>query len=101
MYSVYTMFNKEMQPMYVGCTNNLKSRVKQHKHTNKRNYFYIEWCNFTDKLRAIEMEKKLIIELKPTLNKSVGGYPVKDKAPYKTIRTILKERRLQQQNKPK
>jgi excinuclease UvrABC nuclease subunit len=71
---IYTMFDEQLKPLYVGCTNNLKRRVREHRYTNKNNYAYIDWIIVNDVLDAGKKEEQLIDELKPRLNTSSGGY---------------------------
>jgi len=43
MYKIYTMFDENMQPLYVGCTNNIRKRMYSHK-SNKSNLYGL--CNY-------------------------------------------------------
>jgi predicted GIY-YIG superfamily endonuclease len=76
-YIVYKIMFKEQMAVYVGCTNNLKQRLSQHKEcrTNTRIYNFIKKNNlineielipihsFDDRKEALNFEKKFIYRI--------------------------------------
>jgi excinuclease UvrABC nuclease subunit len=84
---VYTMYDKEMQPLYVGLTKNIKNRMYYHykdkfKEGLSTQLNYIEITKrFSDRTEGLIFERAKILELKPLYN-----------IQSKTLRRILQDK---------
>lgn len=56
MYYVYVIYNRVTQKTYIGYTNNLQRRIKEHKNKNPELLYYEA---YKDKRDASERERKL------------------------------------------
>ena len=65
---VYVLYDATNEPCYVGSTQNLKARLKDHHKDEKP---FIRWTAFacTDREAAYRLEEKLLAEHQPYLNK--------------------------------
>jgi len=65
---VYVLYDAANEPCYVGSTQNLKSRLKDHRKDGKP---FVRWTAFAcpDREAAYQLEEKLLGEQQPYLNK--------------------------------
>lgn len=74
---IYTIFNQQFQPLYVGCSVNLKRRLGQHRSQNKLEGHFDEvlfiGIKFVHEGDPTPKERQFIRELKPLLNKHRYG----------------------------
>lgn len=78
MYYVYTFYNASGEPIYVGCTENMRFRMAQHKSKGElySEIDYIEIKKFRLSYIAALKEMKMIKSLRPKYNKTMNSmYP--------------------------